>query len=121
MNYRFVYTVTDRWNVEIEANTPEEAEEIFFDKGGMYDIVNPISPDNHDETLEPADEKKPSPCSFTETDLIRLSDCVLAAIANNNRAAALVFDPAVIKQIETGNQALRDLNAKICSLMKGDE
>ena len=120
MKYRYTYTITNRWNVEIEANSPEEAKEKFFDKGGM-DELNVDYPNEQIETLEPADEKKPFPSPFTETELLRLSDCVLAAIAKNNRAAALVFDPAVIKQIETGNQILRDLNSKICSMMKGSE
>ena len=121
MKYRYTYTITDRWNVEIEADSPEEAEEKFFDKDGMADLVDLLSPDDHEETLDPENEKEPSPIHFSETELLRLSDCVLQAIANNNRAAALVFDPAIIKQIETGNQALRKLNSKICSMMKGSE
>ena len=120
MKYRYTYTITNRWNVEIEANSPEEAKEKFFDKGGA-DGIDPDWPDDQNVTLDPANEKEPSPVRFSETDLLRLSDCVLAAIANKNRAASFVFDPAIIKQIETGNQILRDLNSKICSMMKGSE
>lgn len=121
MKYRYTYTITDRWNVEIEADSREEVEEKFFDKDGMADLIDLLSPDDHEETLDPENEKEPSLVHFSETELLRLSDCVLAAIANNNRAASLVFDPAIIKQIKTGNQALRELNSKICSMMKGND
>lgn len=120
MKYQFVFTSIDRWNVEIEAESREKAEERFWDKGGIENTIDPLSPDDHDESLEPNGNESAQPQLF-KSELLRLSDCILQAIANNNRAASLVFDPAIIRQIEAGNKTLRDLNSKICSMMKGNE
>ena len=118
--YHILYTEINRYPVEIEAESREDAQGKLYDN--FNDYIDTLCPDDTEISLEISEpDESASESCFTQDELLRLSNCVLAAIANNNRASAYVFDPAIIKQIEKGNQALRDLNSKICALMKGDE
>lgn len=115
--YHITYTEINHYPVEIEANSPGEAEEKLYDN--FSDYVDTLRPDNTEISIEISEENE-SDSVFTEKELSCLSDCVLQAIANNNRAAALVFDPTVIGHIEMANHTLQKLNSKICTMLKGN-
>lgn len=58
--------------------------------------------------------------SLTQNELLLLSNALLRAIADNNRAASLIIgieDKKIIQQIIEANETLGILNAKICQSM----
>lgn len=59
--------------------------------------------------------------TFTNDELYMLSGAVLCAIAGNHRAADLACGEGSINALLAANRQLRDLNAKLCAMMKGGD
>lgn len=71
-----------------------------------------------DKYEEEAQLKSNSKTSFTDDELYMLSDGMLALIRNINEAAKLVSDSNAINTLKETNQKYRELNTKICMMLK---
>lgn len=55
---------------------------------------------------------------FTDDELYMLSDGILSLIRNTNEALRLVYDSKSIKVLQETQSKYKDLNRKICEMMK---
>ena len=55
---------------------------------------------------------------FTDEELCMLSDGMLALIRNTNQALQLTSDKSCIEALENLNKKYKELNTKICGMMK---
>lgn len=112
--------------VEVEAETPEEAESKFYANFEEYvdsfkmevedSWLTLCEVEDEDGKIETVPEDHSS--IFTDEELSALSDALVQAIANNNRAADMVFGAESVKALRDHNTALAALNTKICNMMK---
>lgn len=54
---------------------------------------------------------------LTQTELLLLSDALVAAISRNSEAMSLIVSLSTSKAIKADNEKLRDLNTKLCEYM----
>ena len=59
--------------------------------------------------------------TFTNDELYMLSGAVLCAIGANNRAAELACGDGAINALLGSNRQLRDLNTKLCAMMRSGD
>ncbi len=59
--------------------------------------------------------------TFTESELILLSNAIILAIQNNNEAAKMTVSEKVTEEIGKSSAALGRLNGKICAMMGDDK
>lgn len=118
MKYTVHITRTDSVNVEIEADTKEQAEEIATERFAAGEIEFPFAYifDNVEITAEPAAKEptKPAPVVFTPEELSMLSDALTLAIRENSEAMKQIIHRKVKAALEANLDELRDLNSKIC-------
>ena len=106
----------------LQVNNHTDAFELY----GMWDtIIRDRFMDMIEDTLygsqRDSDASDSAECSFTQDELQMLSDAILCAIQANGTAAKLTTSPRAVTAIMEHNDRLRELNNKICGMMKGDE
>ena len=122
--FSFRYWESLFYPVEVEAETLEEAESKFY--ANLEEYVNIFKLEmgdswltlceDEDGKIETVLEKNSS--IFTDEELSVLSDALVQAIADNNRAVDMVFGAESIKTLRYRNMDLAALNTKICNMMK---
>lgn len=59
--------------------------------------------------------------TFTNEELIVISNALILAIQNNNEAAKLTISREAVEEIGKSSNALCKLNSKVCSMMEDDK
>ena len=59
--------------------------------------------------------------TFTQEELIMISNSLVLAVWSNNEAAKQTISHKVIEEIKKSNSAICELNKKVCSMMEDDK
>lgn len=59
--------------------------------------------------------------TFTNEELIMISNALILAVWSNNEAAKLTISREAVEEIGKSSNALCNLNKKVCSMMEDDK
>lgn len=119
MKYRFTLTQTNRWEIEIEADSQEEAESRFWDNGSL-EYYDPLWPDETDADLFPLNDGERLPAvnasvpDLSADDLRLIADSLLSEMKRFREITDdLLFESELNEQTSARVNKLKDLYTRI--------
>ena len=106
---------------EFEVDTEDFMEEFVNIKGLSKDLTQREMENllhNQEIAAEDFSYELENEKQFTDDELYMLSDGMLALIRNTNQALQLTSDKSCIEALENLNRKYKELNTKICGMLK---
>lgn len=106
----------------LQVNNLTDAFELY---GHLDTIIRERFMDMIEDTLygsqRDSDASDSAECSFTQDELQMLSDAILCAIHANGNAMKLTTSRTAVEDMMDECNRLKELNDKVCGMMKGDD